>query len=61
MKAPKFPCQSCGGRTLVVDSRDIHRRRRCVACGADTYTREITYKHEKPTTSSLSPVQKPHP
>jgi DNA-directed RNA polymerase subunit RPC12/RpoP len=58
MKPPKFPCPSCGGRTLVIDSRYNHRKRKCLDCGAEVRTREIVIDPNKPSISSSHPVPK---
>jgi transcriptional regulator NrdR family protein len=44
---PKVPCPSCHGRTLVYDSRGVHRRRVCIACGTRFATREIVVSESR--------------
>jgi len=46
-RADKWPCPKCRGKTTVVDSRGVHRRRECVECAHRFSTREVLIQNSR--------------
>ena len=63
MKRDRVTCPHCGaGKSAVVDSRGIHRRRRCDQCRGRFNTREIVIHEDtrpktRATTFSKTPTR----